>query len=419
MGNQHHIIKDGKIFLLPTLGQDEREIGEVKNSEEETVQYFEKRFAILNEKIEALKEKIEAAENKGSFLMKLLHMKESLLTYNGLGDFEALHTTLTVLEESLQGKINNNRERNITVKKDIIARLKPFIESDNWTEDFDKVKEIQAQWNKTGKAAELEEVELTTEFKTEIEKFFKKPIEQLTDIEKELVSTRTQEYEFIIEDANKLLVGKLKDNLRAFKELQAKWKELKEIPSHIYEPLIVKYKELGDRYFTALKARTNNGTRQHKPQPRIDVASEWERIASESEKLFLAEDMNLAIRQTKKLQYELKELKKTARKKGFRGENKVRDAFEYVFEKQYIEYRVKSKTENFSALSQESQRKELIKTVSYLIQKNEEEIKQIELNKEKMVFNETNTDFARMFDSRLSSHLRKLKAKQRYLSELK
>lgn len=419
MGNQHHIIKDGKIFLLPTLGQDEREIGEVKNSEEETVQYFEKRFAVLNEKIEALKEKIEAAENKGSFLMKLLHMKESLLTYNGLGDFEDLQTTLTALEESLQGKINNNRERNITVKKDIIARLKPFIESDNWTEDFDKVKEIQAQWNKTGKAAEHEEVELTAEFKTEIEKFFKKPVEQLSAIEKELVSTRTQEYEFIIEDANKLLVGKLKDNLRAFKELQSKWKELKEIPSHIYEPLIVKYKELGDRYFTALKARTNNGTRQSRPQPRIDVTAEWERIASESEKLFLAEDMNLAIRQTKKLQYELKELKKAARKKGFRGENKVRDAFEYVFEKQYIEYRVKSKTENFSALSQESQQKELIKTVSYLIQKNEEEIKQIELNKEKMVFNETNTDFARMFDSRLSSHLRKLKAKQRYLSELK
>lgn len=420
MGKEYYSIKDGKIFLTPTLGQEEREIGEVKNSEEETVAYFTKRFDLLRGKIDTLKEKIDTAENKGSFMMKLVHLKESLITYNGLGDFEGLSNELSEIEKSLLENINHNRDRNILIKKDIISKLTPLIESDNWTDDFVSIKELQGHWNKTGKAAEEEEEALTSEFKNKIEQFFKKPVDNLSDLQKELISTRTQEYEFVIEDAEKLLVGKLKNNLKPFKALQDKWKELKEIPAYLYEPLLAKYKEIGDRYFTALKAISNTpNKRPQRPTFNLDVPKEWERITTESEALYDEIDVYVGIKKAKKLQHELKELKKAARKRGFRGEFKVKAAFEYVFEKQYVEYRLRSKNEGFESWDPEKQKKERINTLNYLIQKNEEEIKQIELNRETMVFKETNEDFARMFDSRLTTHLRKLKAKQRLLIESK
>ena len=415
MAQQHYYIQDGKIFLNPTLNQPAREIGEVKNSEDDTVNYFVNRFEQFQEKVNILKQKIEEAENKGSFMMKLVHMKDSLLKLNGIGDFESIWNSLIEQEQSLQVQISHNRDRNVTIKSDIIDKLIPFIESDNWTDDFESVRELQSFWNKTGKAAEKEEEQLTVRFKQHVEQFFKKPIEQLSELQQELVTARTQQYEFIIDDAAKLLKGNLKDNLNEVKELQLKWKELKEVPSHIYEPLLAKYKAIGDEFFTALKAKNNK-----RPQgPRIDADAEFEKIIAESNELYTIEDLNNGVKKAKTLQFRLKELKRIARKKGFRGEGQLRAAVEYIFEKQYLDYRVRSKFQGYDNYDAERKKKEKISALNYMIQKNEEEIKQIEFNKEKMVFNESNEDFARIFDSRLTTHLRKLKAKQRLLDELK
>ena len=417
MSNQYHTIKDGKIYLLPTLGQPEREIGEVKNSEEDTINYFYNRFELLKTKIYELNKNIEQASNKGSFLMKLLHMKESIKTYNGIGDFEALLAELNKSEAVLHAGIEQNRTKNLSIKTGLIEQVKALIDSDNWTEDIEKIKELQIFWNKTGKASEEEELELQKTFKEQVTIFFNKPIDKLSDLQKELVNVRTQQYEFIVLEAKKLLLGNIKDNVEAFKALQTKWRELSEIPANIYEPLITQFKELGNTFFTKLKAKP----KQSKPnfKPRVDPHEAWEKILKQAEELFSMSNLDFAVTTAKKLQNELKDLKYTSRKKGFRGEGMLRAACEYVFEKQYLDRKVKERIKDFDQLTDSAKRKEKINFLRYAINKGEEELKQMEQNKDKMVFGEANQEFARIFDSRLSTHTRKLKAKTRLLEELK
>ena len=109
MEHPYGYIKDNKVYLKGFLGQDDRVIGEVKEDEVSTLNYFEARFEQLKEKVEKLKSDIHENQNKGSFLMKLIHLKESLMKADALGDFIPLIEDLTKEEEFLNEIIQANR----------------------------------------------------------------------------------------------------------------------------------------------------------------------------------------------------------------------------------------------------------------------------------------------------------------------
>ena len=69
-----HIV-DGKIYRKAFLNFPEREIGEVRESPEESLAFFEERFKTAELKVTEIEKQIASNENKGSFLAKLLHMK--------------------------------------------------------------------------------------------------------------------------------------------------------------------------------------------------------------------------------------------------------------------------------------------------------------------------------------------------------
>ena len=87
MDHPYGYIKNTKVYLRGFLGQEDREIGEVKENEASTLKYFEARFEQLKAKVEKLKNDIQENQNKGSFLMKLIHLRESLFESDALGDF--------------------------------------------------------------------------------------------------------------------------------------------------------------------------------------------------------------------------------------------------------------------------------------------------------------------------------------------
>ena len=59
MEHPYGYIKDGKVFLKGFLGKPDREIGEVKEDEASTLNYFEARFEQIKEKVERLKTDIQ------------------------------------------------------------------------------------------------------------------------------------------------------------------------------------------------------------------------------------------------------------------------------------------------------------------------------------------------------------------------
>src|SRR5690606_41390549 len=102
MKHPYGYIKDNLIYLKGFLDQEDRVIGEVKTDEASTIKYFEQRFQTVEEKVAQLKKDIETNQNKGSFLMKLKHLRDSLMRYDALGDFVPVIEELNRMETSLE-----------------------------------------------------------------------------------------------------------------------------------------------------------------------------------------------------------------------------------------------------------------------------------------------------------------------------
>ena len=117
--NEFGFCRDGKVFINPYLSYPEREIGFVRNSEEEALAYFVKRFDLALSKVKGLSAEIEAAQNKGSFLTKVLQMKTYLIEFDGLGDFKPLLVELEVHEAYLKELIQANQVKNLEINSSL------------------------------------------------------------------------------------------------------------------------------------------------------------------------------------------------------------------------------------------------------------------------------------------------------------
>src|SRR5690606_14744008 len=84
---EHGYIKDGKVFLKGYLDYPDRQIGEVKRTEQDAIDYFKNRYTIAESKVSQLEQEVETAQNKGSYLTKLLQLRKKLLGFDAIGDF--------------------------------------------------------------------------------------------------------------------------------------------------------------------------------------------------------------------------------------------------------------------------------------------------------------------------------------------
>ena len=167
-------IKDGKVFLKGFLGRGDREIGEVKGDEASTIRYFESRFEVLQEKVAKLKAAIEENQNKGSFLMRLVHLRESLWESDALGDFVPLIEDLDKQEAALNAIIQSNRAKNLEVKKALIQEAQAIEYSTDWKDNSEKFKDLKLRWIKTGPVEKEVQDDIEEQFNTLVQNFFDK-----------------------------------------------------------------------------------------------------------------------------------------------------------------------------------------------------------------------------------------------------
>lgn len=62
--------KEGKVYLRGYGEYPDREIGYVRNTEEEALSYFRNRFQLAQQKVIQLHQDVQEAQNKGSYLTK-------------------------------------------------------------------------------------------------------------------------------------------------------------------------------------------------------------------------------------------------------------------------------------------------------------------------------------------------------------
>ena len=77
--DEYGYVKDEQVFLKGYSQYPDRRIGEVKRTEQEAIDYFKNRFTIATSKVLQLAEEIETAQNKGSYLTKLVQLRKKLV----------------------------------------------------------------------------------------------------------------------------------------------------------------------------------------------------------------------------------------------------------------------------------------------------------------------------------------------------
>jgi hypothetical protein len=246
-------IKDGKVFLKGYLEHPDREVGVVRESDEASLQYFIDRFTRVEEKIQAVEEAIATTENKGSYLMKLLHMRHYLETYNGLGDFIALLDKIKSLEDNINEYILVNREKNEKIKQALLEEAEALKDSTNWKYSSVKMKELKQKWIKTGSAHKEEEERLAEAFDAAMEHFFERRKVFYTE-QNEIMNERIDQYEKLIEELRAInRQGNPMANIPRIKSIQRDWKNVGRINKIRFKRLTFDFKREIEQYFYSLK----------------------------------------------------------------------------------------------------------------------------------------------------------------------
>ncbi|GAB4126964.1 MAG: hypothetical protein OHK0045_13410 [Raineya sp.] len=246
-------IADNKVFLKGYLHFPDREIGIVKETPEKALEYFEKRYQDARKKVEDLEAMIEKAENKGSFLMKLIHLRTYLQEFKGLGDFPVLLAKLDELEVFLRGLIENNRHRNLEIKNQIIEELAALVEDTNWKETGEKIEDIKSRWIKTGAVEAHLQEDIENKFGTLIrtyyqnkKNFFKQKADELKH--------RLNQYRILVDKASILkLSDDFEEAANQFKQMQQDWKSIGKVPQKKMEKYWERFKKINNEFFFRYK----------------------------------------------------------------------------------------------------------------------------------------------------------------------
>ena len=388
-------IEDGKIFLKSWNQQTDRMIGEVKNEDEETsVKYFTDKYEELVHKVSELETRIREADNKGSFLMKLKHLRESLLSFDGLGDFEALEKRIDQQILYIQDIIQGNRVRNSEIKKALVEEAKSIREIVNWREATDKITDVKNRWIKTGNAVDEENDQLESDFWEIVNTFFERKKAFIED-KKKLAVHFEDKYRELIKEAKNLRESAEESRDTIVSKLKEKWKENGAVPPHIYKPLVKEF---------------NQALRPPRKTAGFDIDTLLENLGKVK-----TEDIPFSSEENKEAHNQLKTFRPVSKTE----KEKKSKAFELLFfiqEKKFLHSLCLKKKHGFDKLSVADQKNFKKQILLDLIERDRTELKTIELNYEK--FKGQNEEVNRMMLKKVDHQKQKISIKEQILSEL-
>ncbi|OEK02008.1 hypothetical protein BFP97_10965 [Roseivirga sp. 4D4] len=271
-------------------------LAEVTETEEQALNHYTARFDMAVEKVEEVKTKIASNTNKGSFLVQVDRLIDSLHTFDAIGDFESLYTTLYGLQEELTAYIKANREKNLEIKTALLDQLKEVAESHDWKASSAAVKEIQGKWLKTGAIDQGKREEVEGSFKALIDKFYTRRSSFYADLEKMSEEKEAAFEEFLIkaEALNSIKdITALRKSISSFKE---EWQALGKIKPN-------KHNEFWQRFQTIIKSSLEEAKKLEKAKAKLtpqDNLKLKEKIIAELEKANTSLTPKIDLNQIKK-----------------------------------------------------------------------------------------------------------------------
>lgn len=400
--------KDGKVFLKGYFDFPDREIGLVKESEEASLQYFIKRFELAESKVAELAEAIQNTTNKGSYLMKLVHMRTYLAEFNGLGDFPSLFRKLDELEAEIRSYIHENRIKNHEIKTNLLKEAEVLSQGTNWNVFTKKFKELKLRWIKTGSTFEDEEESFNKAFDNYYNTFFERK-NQFFEQRKALLESRRIRYEEILAEMARINAEMPENAQQEITRLQKQWKVVGKINARFF-------KELTKKMHTEVKIFNEKLKRL---QERIN-ANPIERKKELCEKVegMLRTDEPLQIALVKSIQAEWKRLGKLKHPMDKDYNTRFKIACNEIFETFFLDQTAKTKYEHFSEKTRFEQLKIKIRLLKDSIKEDEFVLNQLNARDGYSANRRSGDSEGSSIDMEKLNQINKLKTKQRILKKL-
>jgi hypothetical protein len=410
--NEYAYIADSKVFLKGYLDMPDRQIGEVKRTEEEAFQYFVNRYDIAVGKVNQLASEIEEAQNKGSYLTKLIQLRKRLLNFDGIGNFIPLLDKLDELEGVLTGLITENQATNLEIKKALIEEALPFKESDDWANGGDLLQEIRTKWIRTGPVDKAINEEIETEFKDILDTFYQAR-KSYYEEQNKIIDERITKYNELISKADALV--RRTDWDEAFlelKNLQTEWKIVGDIPPKVLKVLYRNFKKF-TTYFYERYCRAKGIQPKRRVDPRVEAQA---RMVKEVEKLSESEDMFAATNRAKYLLNEWKTIRVPSHLADRNLAERFRAACDKIFELSYLYKVITRKYPTFNFLSDRQKDLTKYREMENIVKRARTDLDDLVLSYDTQ---NQSLEMEQMMQSNLKTQKRKLLMKEIILEELR
>ena len=247
--NEYGFCQDGKVYINAYLTFPQREIGFVRNTEQEALDYFVNRFELAKTKVIQLASEINDVQNKGSYLTKVVQMKAYLAEFDGLGDFEPLFKQLDSLEVFLRDLIQNNQIKNLEIKRALIEDAKTIAEQEDVLQATEELMELKAKWVKTGPVDKQYQDSLSDRFQEVMDQFFLRRRVYFEEKNRQ-IDEKIALLQGYIDSVHQLRKAEdLDDSIIKVKELQKEWKNVIGLPPKKQSMLWKNFKKANDMFF--------------------------------------------------------------------------------------------------------------------------------------------------------------------------
>ncbi|MET4107357.1 DUF349 domain-containing protein [Hymenobacter sp. UYP22] len=429
MDSQDHLLAEARrygyiegdqVWLRPLLHLPARQVGQVKESADASLVYFAQRFTLFRSKVEELLQKIEDSDNKGSYLMKALHLKEQVGSYDALGDFESLHHRLTEAEEAIKVTVNRNREKNLATKIGLIQEAEALHDTIDWQAGSDKLKDLRQGWIKTGPVEKQLVDELETRFQTAVDAFFARKKDFLA--EKKAMTNRVyDQYKDLIHKSEALQNSPdFEETTRKLKVLQQQWKEIDgSLPRKQANDLWTRFRAAHNHFFERLKVHIESKRQEQQFTPTgntgEDNLSRKRALVAEATAL-LNRPMQEAVARAKELQAAWKKVGPVRGEESDRVWEQFILACDKVFEMSALEHYMRKRPATPETSSPQSQAALRVQALQEFIKFDKQEQEVLNENLGKLSDSPGNEAFRTMLQGKIRAFDRKIRTKNELIS---
>ncbi len=411
LNDEYGYVKDSKVFLKGYLDFPDRQIGEVKRTEQEAIDYFKNRFNIVLNKVEQLEREIDEALNKGSYLTKLIQLQRKLKGFDALGDFVPLLRRLEEKEEYLKGLIEVNQLKNLEIKRALIEDVKVAAAVVDYATATDQIQEIKAKWIRTGPVDKEYQDEIETTFQQILDDFFQRRRDYF-DEQNKLNQARIEEYERLIKITKTLSYSRdLDDAYSKARDVRNAWNNVGEVPPKRFFKVNKAY-----RHFLKLFYDKYNAAKGIEPKVRVDPRIvEQQKLLAQAETLLKSPDIIEASQEAKALLSKWKEIKIPFKLADKELAERFRMVCDKIFELSYLARVISRKYPAFDLKSPEEQLRTKYRELEWLTKREKSDLEFAQLEFDRTATGDPEQD--KQAVGRINIQKRKVQMKERILVE--